>query len=498
MTQKQVRFYLLLIAGLLVFWLFLNTTRYYFIIDQPNLLRFLWYCYYIPLLFIPLICFYTALSLGQHEDYRLSKVAYWLILPIVILLIGVLTNDFHQLVFYFPGEFSSVDYRYGPLYWVVFTFMMGLSLAALIIILVKSRVPRSNKTIWLPHSALAVLFLYVVLYINKAPIVVRFAGNLTISISLLVISMIEVLLTSGLIRNNQNYHELFNLASVQALIVNLQGKIYHQAQSAPSFTLAQRQAAILGPLALPNNIQLSQAKIAGGYVLWVEDFSELRRLIDGLAALNQQLSQENALLQAELDLKARQTELLEREHLYQSFMREIGTKISQLNASLSLRASDVNLAKQIKWCCLVGVYLKRRLNLVILSLEQPILASQELAFSLKETLDTLADLEINSFLHVHSNDELPAEVVFQAYDSFQALLEHFYWDLTAVLVNLAITPQKLVLKMQLSATNPMIKDFNHSNWLSNLLALKGEFNMEAENDTLHLKLTIPRLEKGVS
>ena len=78
------------------------------------------------MLFIPVLAVLVALSLGKPENYRLPKWTHFLYLPSALLFLLVLTNDLHQLVFFFPtGVLSTREYDYGIGYYVVL-YLSGL------------------------------------------------------------------------------------------------------------------------------------------------------------------------------------------------------------------------------------------------------------------------------------------------------------------------------------------------------------------------------------
>ena len=115
--QPQVRRYLTAIAALMVFWLTVRTIKYS--LDEAAwLMRHLWYLYYLPMLFIPFLAVFVALSLGKPENYRLPKWTALLYIPTFALLLMVLTNDLHQLVFVFPADAVvwMDDYHYAIVY----------------------------------------------------------------------------------------------------------------------------------------------------------------------------------------------------------------------------------------------------------------------------------------------------------------------------------------------------------------------------------------------
>ena len=94
-VQTQVRRYLAATAALCVFWLSIRTVKFFFA-GSSAAIRYLWYGYYVPMLFIPLLCVLVALSLGKPENYRLPKWTDLLYLPTTLLLLLVLTNDLHH------------------------------------------------------------------------------------------------------------------------------------------------------------------------------------------------------------------------------------------------------------------------------------------------------------------------------------------------------------------------------------------------------------------
>lgn len=54
--QVQVRRYMIGVSFLTVFWFIVRSMKYYFVVN-PNVDRHLWYWYYFPMLFIPLLAY---------------------------------------------------------------------------------------------------------------------------------------------------------------------------------------------------------------------------------------------------------------------------------------------------------------------------------------------------------------------------------------------------------------------------------------------------------
>ena len=80
----------------------------------------MWYLFYLPMLFVPMLALLIALSLGKPDWYKLPKstAVLWCISTVLLLL--VLTNDLHQLVFTFPegSVWSDTDHGYGVGYFI--------------------------------------------------------------------------------------------------------------------------------------------------------------------------------------------------------------------------------------------------------------------------------------------------------------------------------------------------------------------------------------------
>ena len=117
-VQTQVRRYLLAISALMVLWILLRSIK--FSIENTDVGRWLWYFYYFPMLFIPMLSVFVSRSLGKGEDFRLPRWTKLLYYPTLLLLLLVLTNDLHRQVFSFPsGVLSDQEYRYEGGYFFV-------------------------------------------------------------------------------------------------------------------------------------------------------------------------------------------------------------------------------------------------------------------------------------------------------------------------------------------------------------------------------------------
>lgn len=176
--QKSVRNTLLLVAGLMVFWFVVRTTKYFFTYDL-QISRYLWYSYYVPMLFIPLTALQAAFLLGQPEEYRLPGWLKGLCIPTGILSIFVLTNDLHQLVFAFPegAAWSDSSYTYGWGYYAVILWEIVCALIGFLLMIYKCRHSRKKK--YLPLIGIGATVLYAAIYVSGVEWMQKIGGDIT-------------------------------------------------------------------------------------------------------------------------------------------------------------------------------------------------------------------------------------------------------------------------------------------------------------------------------
>lgn len=192
--QTQVLHCMRLTAALMLLWLVLRTLKYEFVTDL-TVARYIWYLYYLPMLFIPLLGVYIALSLGKSEEYRLTgKLGFLAIVPAVLFLLAI-TNDLHQHVFAFSGgvPIGSGNYSYShrPVYFICLGWMVACMFFSLVCILKKSRVPSGGKKKLVPFIIGCIAVLYGLLYLSGLPAVRWWVGDMNVMLCLLYAAIYE-------------------------------------------------------------------------------------------------------------------------------------------------------------------------------------------------------------------------------------------------------------------------------------------------------------------
>lgn len=425
---RNDRRWLLLGCAMAVLWLFLRAVKYRFFSDDA-ITRHLWYLYYVPQILAPLFSLFAALQLGRREGDALSRKWYLLFIPAVLLIGGVLTNDLHQLVFRaVPGAATlEADYTHGWMYYLAMTWIVGLLLATGIIVYRKCRVSESRRYAWIPLCvflggfALCALSFANIYTFHKMPecFCLTFAA------------FWESCLQVGLIPTNGYYRYFFSESTVAAQIVNGRGEPVYRAKNAPNLTPDQLEAAACESILLNADTRLQSAPVQDGRVYWLEDISKINRIQAQLAEINAQLSEENELIQAENELKRQRAQIEEQNRLMDAMLSLVQPQLLAINRLLSDKS-----AQSLKHICILGAYVKRRVNLALICDKKMVVPVDELAHCIRESLTYLTQYGAVCALHQEGRGSVSSREAQTAYDFFEDCLEAALPSLSALMVRL--------------------------------------------------------------
>ena len=425
--QPQVRRYLTAVSVLMIVWMTVRTVRYS-LEEALWLMRHLWYLYYLPMLFIPLLAVFIALSLGKPESFRLPNWTALLYIPSAALLLLVLTNDLHQLVFGFPADAVvwMDDYHYAIGYFLAVGWMILCTITALAAMLIKCRIPHSRKVLMLPFVPTILAMIYGVLYIFRVPWLRAIAGDMTVIFCLLITAILESCIQCGLIQSNTRYNDLLQCCTLRVQLTDPDYQVLLTSRSAeplPVETMRQTQA---GPVRLDGGLRLSGAPVRGGYVLWTEDVSQLLEVLEELQDVKDTLEDSNALLRAEYTLKAREAHIAEQDRLYDVIQRETAPRIkllAELTDEFEAVGSEPERKKLLGKMAVIGAYLKRRSNLILLADKTPLLQEKELHLTFGESMDNLELCGVTCGLLSELEGPVEARQLMKMYDLFEEIVE---------------------------------------------------------------------------
>ena len=440
-VQTQVRRYLLAISVLMVLWILLRSIK--FSIENTDVGRWLWYFYYFPMLFIPMLSVFVSRSLGKGEDFRLPRWTKLLYFPTLLLLLLVLTNDLHQQVFSFPsGVLSDREYRYEVGYFFVMGWEALCAGFALLSMVRNCRIPRSRSVCWLPLVPLALSLAYAYAYVKEVYWVWVLAGDMTVSQCLIFASIFECCIQCGLIQSNLGYDELFEATSLPVQITDhaFHSKYVSVAmqRALPQSELRQMQQ---DTVHLGDDTLLKRHKLRRGWVFWKEDISALNQIRKELELTRDELRDTGDVLTAENAQRARWLKLIEENRLYDMMEAQTARQIAMLRELLTelQKTEDSGRARHLLGqVIIIGTYIKRRSNLIFVGEQRGAISVQELLLCLNESFENISVYGADCKAIVKGEGLLTVEQATQVYDLFEAVVETELESLRALLISIEV------------------------------------------------------------
>ena len=386
--QKQTLHCLRLTAALMLVWLILRALKYEFVTDLTAA-RYIWYLYYLPMLFIPLLGVYIALSLGKSEKFRLTgKIGALAIIPAVLFLL-VITNDLHQQVFAFdsgvPGVPDNYGYSHGIFYFCSLGWMVVCVTFSLILLLKKSRVPNGSEKRMRPFVIACITILYALLYLSGLPAIRWWFGDMNVMFCLLYAAIYESCIRCRMIQSNTDYVELFEATTLAACIADRNGDIVIRSRAADEDMVCPKNGF---QIIRPDGIRISSAPIHGGYAVWRDNVRPMTELRAKLSENRSKIKNNKEKLHEAYLIQKKLNELTEKNRIYDELEVRYGKQISRIEellrqCEIAGPAETQNLLKRI---LLLGTYIKRSANLYFLGIEYDFLPQQELRLTVDEAV----------------------------------------------------------------------------------------------------------------
>ncbi len=435
-VNHTIRRYLICLVGLMMFWMLMRTLRltvfhYVFPVGQ-----WCWYAYYIPMILIPQLCFFAAKHVGKPEEYRLPRQWLLMYIPSLILIIGILTNDLHQGAFRFHmGYVAGWDvYQRTYLYYAAVVWIF-VCIALMIAEIIKScHIPTTKKMIWMPIGMLGIGVLYSILYAVDTSLFSFI--EMTAALCFTVVAIWESSIKTGLITSNSHYEELLRYSGLGVTVVDTDYAVHYRSDDALALTPGQMRQTAAAPLLLERGIRVSGAEIRGGHTLWQEDLSELMAVLEELTELREGLKDSNAVSMQNYQMARQIRVLAEKNRLHDELHRQTAHQINLLNGWLQKLSQTRDAGEKrelLRRIVVVGAYLKRRNNLILVSEQGGRISAEELRLSLGEMMKNLQLAGITCACAVQFEQELPSAAAMELFDFYEYVTENAFDGLQSLL-----------------------------------------------------------------
>ena len=471
--------------------LFLRGVKYSVFAGVAVLARHTWYLYYLPMLLLPLFFFYVALLISPKGDSFFPKRWYWTGAFTVALILLVLTNDWHQLVFRFQPGFENWDSNYSRsfLFYLITAWQYVLYLAAVLTLWLKCRISNAKKSIWLTAIPFIIGISMSVLLITET--MPKINGSYIIefpeALICMVAGVLECCMQLGLIPTNKSYGKLFGLFSLSAQITDRNGTPVYSSLSATPLSVAQFAAP--DGTRIDEHTVLRKMPVPGGFGFWQDDMTQIDRLNEELTEAKDALAQETELIRLQNELTEKQAKIEQRTAMYDTIAQRTRQQSKAISdfAETARRSDDMAVKESCrKQITLLASYIKRYANLMLLSYENKTIESGELGLSFTEVLRYLNFAGTPGEFLTTAEGAVDAQSALAVFEAFGTLLTENLSFLRGIFINLT-KKEKTVCKLTLEYLKKPLSEEE----IARLAALDVIAETVREDDVTYISFTLP-------
>lgn len=435
-SDAVVRRYLVAIVALFVFWLLAVVVKY--ASSNNTVGQACWYLYYVALIFAPALCFFAGLrsaGLGRGKRGRICHAVIMSISALLVLL--VLTNNAHMLVFVFdPGSSTwDSDYSYALGYWLI-TCWEYILLAAFFALLFRSA-RLKKRTALLPIGFICLLaIMYGILYIFRLDVVFR--GNFSLTYIICFTLALELCLDLGLLPSFLRYAQSFSELPFDAKILSFDGTQVYATTCANALQPAEKEALLRTqvPPSVKTSFKVSEYPnkayklyaVHGGLVLLTEDRAAINKDIEILRERQGMLLHRNEVLAQDIALKKR----LYQQKRERALAEDVRASLSSATSTISNILDELPSAEHeenaderrhsLMLVKLLVAYCKRKGAFVLSEHDDADFNRERLQLAVSETVADVRSAGIDCGALVEINTPLPAASLSTLYDCFYDML----------------------------------------------------------------------------
>ena len=428
----NIKKYALGIARLLIFWVTIRIIKMFIRIN------FLWYLFYVALIFMPTL-YYLCSRYLINKDKKLNKYIVYSISTFLLIL--VLTNDIHNLVF----KFDYKDYRNYIGYFIILVWIMYLLVCSTINMLKKNKHEKSIRVI-LPFVPIVIGLIYTILYVLEIPAFIR-EINMTVVIGWLFVIGIEIVFSMELIPNNLQYEKFFKNSYLPISILSKKGEIVYQTSNfykVPNIIIEDiKNNKVKESYKNPNNEnQVFEIGVfKEGYSVIKKDFSNIENLKKELEEKNEKLKAQEKSLITQKNLEDKLYEMKLNSEILESLENRIKEKRERIENIIN--NMDKPNREELEEARYLISYCKRMSNLIVSNYNNEIYNKEKIKIIFDELLEDSKPNGIYGAINIDNNIKVESTAVIEIYEIMFSIFENI--EDTGVLINLEKNKMKIVL-----------------------------------------------------
>ena len=447
--DKKTRRYILFIGILIVFWMLIRIIRGVTI--DINIERICWYLYYLPLIFIPTLFYVCSNSLLSKMN-KTRKIFIYLISSILLIL--VLTNDFHELVFKFNnGIYFHNDYNHYVGYYLIFIWIFYLFGGGMIKLAINRLKIKKDLKVFLPLIVLLLGLIYTYLYILDVPYIRE--TNMSIVNSVLICLGIELAFYLDLIPNNKKYIQKFFNSNLDMAIISLDGKTKYTTCSfkvIPNFILDDIKNNKVKQIYQKKNIVYDIKENKDSYVILRKDLTNIFKLKEEMLKQQKELLKQQESMKLEEKTKRELYEIKIRKDTINRVEKKLEEK--RLEAKKILMKDDIK-REDLEKVKRIIIYSKKKSMLIISEMNNEIYNEESIKILLNELIVGMSSLNIEGLVVVKNKMNIKGRIMSYLYDIVYELIENSKNNAVMIYV---FSDNNMVNLKAVIGTNKKIKD----------------------------------------
>ena len=447
--DNKTRRYILFIGILIVFWMLIRIIRGVTI--DINIKRICWYLYYLPLIFIPTLFYVCSNSLLSKMN-KTRKIFIYLISSILLIL--VLTNDFHELVFKFNnGIYFHNDYNHYVGYYLIFIWIFYLFGGGMIKLAINRLKIKKDLKVFLPLIVLLLGLIYTYLYILDVPHIRE--TNMSIVNSVLICLGIELAFYLDLIPNNKKYIQKFFNSNLDMAIISLDGKTNYTTCSfkvIPNFILDDIKNNKVKQIYQKKNIVYDIKENKDSYVILRKDLTNIFKLKEEMLKQQKELLKQQESMKLEEKTKRELYEIKIRKDTINRVEKKLEEK--RLEAKKILMKDDIK-REDLEKVKRIIIYSKKKSMLIISEMNNEIYNEESIKILLNELIVGMSSLNIEGLVVVKNKMNIKGRIMSYLYDIVYELIENSKNNAVMIYV---FSDNNMVNLKAVIGTNKKIKD----------------------------------------
>ena len=447
--DKKTRRYILFIGILIVFWMLIRIIKG--VTLDINIERICWYLYYLPLIFIPTLFYVCSNSLLSKMN-KTRKIFIYLISSILLIL--VLTNDFHELVFKFNnGIYFHNDYNHYVGYYLIFIWIFYLFGGGMIKLAINRLKIKKDLKVFLPLIVLLLGLIYTYLYILDVPYIRE--TNMSIVNSVLICLGIELAFYLDLIPNNKKYIQKFFNSNLDMAIISLDGKTKYTTCSfkvIPNFILDDIKNNKVKQIYQKKNIVYDIKENKDSYVILRKDLTNIFKLKEEMLKQQKELLKQQESMKLEEKTKRELYEIKIRKDTINRVEKKLEEK--RLEAKKILMKDDIK-REDLEKVKRIIIYSKKKSMLIISEMNNEIYNEESIKILLNELIVGMSSLNIEGLVVVKNKMNIKGRIMSYLYDIVYELIENSKNNAVMIYV---FSDNNMVNLKAVIGTNKKIKD----------------------------------------